>query len=124
MSVESTWFVAEAIFEATVHTEAGPVTPVAETLLFLVEARDHSTAVTKAESIARAKEHSYDNEKGERVSWNFIRLVDLSEMVDQDFRDGAELKSTMTEAPAESRLAGQPASNTSGPRRTLSKRKP
>ena len=97
MTIEQNWYVAEAIFEATVHIERATEKLVSETLLFLVRAVDHSSAVTKAENIAREKEHSYQNEMGQQVSWTFVRLVEVTRTVDQQFEEGAELKSTMTE---------------------------
>lgn len=89
------WFLAEGVFLATVRAQESEVRSVRESLLFLVQASDHESAVSKAENIARAKEHSYENEKGEQVQWTFSRLVEVTEAVDQQFADGAELKSTM-----------------------------
>lgn len=101
MSAEHNWFVAEAVFQATVHTEKADVRPVSENLLFLVKAVDHPSAVSRAETLARAKEHSYKNEKGQLVSWTFVRLVEVTEMIDQEFEEGSELKSRMTEVTSE-----------------------
>ena len=98
MSSEYKWFVAQAIFQATVHSEKGDLKPVSEELLFLVHAIDKTSAKPRAEAIARTKEHSYPNDQGQQVSWTFVRLVDVTEMIDQKFEEGAELKSTMTEA--------------------------
>jgi predicted NAD-dependent protein-ADP-ribosyltransferase YbiA (DUF1768 family) len=89
---ERKWFVAEAVFHVSVMKQANVLQ---ENLLFLVEDVDHSSAVIKAEAIAKAKEHGYDNEKGQRVNWTFVRLVEVTEMIDQRFQDGAELKSIM-----------------------------
>jgi len=95
MNAHDKWFVAEAIFQATVRTDNGSVPSATENMLFLVKAVDDPAAVAKAEEIARAKEHSYKNERGQRVEWTFVQLVELTEMIDQDFKDGAELKSKM-----------------------------
>ena len=97
MSSNHKWFIAEVIFHATVHAEHEEASPLVEDLLLLIQAGDHPSAVVKAEAIAKTKEHSYDNEKGQRVTWTFVRLVELTEMIDQRFEDGAELKSTLTE---------------------------
>jgi hypothetical protein len=97
MSSEQTWYVAEGVFEASVRTKDGDVNPVSETLLFLVRAADQVAAITRAETLARAKEHSYPNENGEQVTWTFARLVEVTEMIDQEFQEGAELKSKMTD---------------------------
>ncbi len=97
MNSDCKWFIAEAVFHATVQAEH-EASPLVEDLLFLVQAVDHPSAVIKAEEIARKKEHSYDNEKGQRVAWTFVRLIELTKMIDQRFEEGAELKSTMTES--------------------------
>ena len=95
MTFDHKWFVAEAIFHARVSNESAEISSVFENLLFLVSAADHQGGVAKAEAIARAKEHSYPNKSGDLVTWTFVRLVELTEMIDQRFEDGAELKSTM-----------------------------
>ena len=94
---ERRWFVAEGIFKATVTTDKGTDTPINERLLYLVSETDQQSAIKKADEIGRGKEHSYLNEKGEPVNWSFVRLVDVTECIDQQFEDGAELKSIMTD---------------------------
>jgi hypothetical protein len=54
----------------------------------------------KAETIAREKEHSYENEKGQQVKWQFVRLIEIIEMIDQRLEDGVEIKSTINPPPA------------------------
>ncbi len=95
MSEESKWFIAEAVFRASIQGGDAERDPLEEDLLFLVRDIDASSAVAKAEKIARGKEHSYKNAKGECVVWSFSRLIEVKEMVDQRFEDGAEIKSTM-----------------------------
>jgi hypothetical protein len=97
MTIEVKWFVAEAIFQARVSTGATEDCPVTEKLLFLVRAVDHQTALEKAQALARAKEHAYSNEQGHRVSWTYVQIVEVTEMIDQQFEEGSELKSTMTD---------------------------
>jgi hypothetical protein len=97
MSGQHKWFVAEAIFRATVQTEEADAAPVSEDLLFLVKAVSQLSAESSAEAIARGKEHSYKNERGQTVDWTFVRLVEVTETIDQQLEDGAELKSRMME---------------------------
>lgn len=89
------WFVAEALYQANVHAEPTDGRRLTEDLLFLVQASDHQSAVCKAETIARRKEHGYENARGEAVKWTFVRLVELNEMIEQQFEEGVELKSTI-----------------------------
>jgi hypothetical protein len=38
------------------------------------------------------------NDKGEPVQWSFVRMVEVTECIDQQFEDGAELKSVIIES--------------------------
>src|SRR5229473_5148595 len=96
MSTESKWFIAEALFHASIEGGVAGREPLEEDLLFLVRDIDEPSALAKADRIAREKEHSYENANGERAVWRFIRLIEVTEMVDQRFEDGAEIKSVMS----------------------------
>jgi hypothetical protein len=99
MNLLHKWFAAEGIFEARISRAIGDVPTVRETLLFLVRADDVTSAKERAEGIARAKEHSYANETGETVQWVFVRITEVTEVIDQSLEEGAEIKSTLTERP-------------------------
>ncbi len=90
---EKIWFIAEATFQVLVKHESRDAPLFRERLLFLVSDVDSTAAMDKAQSLARAKEHSYRNGDGQLVQWQFVELVDVKEMVDQRFEDGAELRS-------------------------------
>ena len=96
MSAEFKWFVAEAIFEATIQGRDESWEPLVEELLFLVRDVDEHSAAARAESIAKAKEHSYENPKGELVTWRLVGVTELTEVIDQLLQDGAEIKSWMS----------------------------
>lgn len=97
MSAETKWFIAEAVFEATIPNNSDPSwEPLLENLLFLVRDVDEASALSKAGRIAKEKEHSYENSEGQRVVWSFLKLLEVTETVDQQFGDGAEIKSTMS----------------------------
>src|SRR5438477_5301081 len=96
MSTECKWFIAEALFQAAVQTGDTNWEPLVEDLLFLVHDIDEPSAMAKAEKIARRKEHSYKNSKGQCVVWSFARLVEVKEIIDQRFEDGAEIRSTLS----------------------------
>ncbi|MGI8745812.1 MAG: DUF4288 domain-containing protein [Bryobacteraceae bacterium] len=109
MSTKSRWFVAEAVFKATLQSQDADWKPLIEELLFLVFEIDEISASAKAEAIAREKEHSYQNQKGQRVTWRFVRLIEVKEMIDQRFEDGAEIKSTMRGGGVDQDLLTEPA---------------
>jgi hypothetical protein len=71
-----------------------------EELLFLVNAEDLASAVTRGTQIATEKQHSYENEEGHLVAWAFLRLGEVTKMIDQRLEDGAEIRSILHD-PAE-----------------------
>ncbi len=94
---ESKWFVADSVFHANRYVTDSTFTVVTERLLFLVTAVDQQSATERAVALAHSKEHSYTNAAGQPVRWSFVRLLDVTECIDQQFEDGAELKSIMTD---------------------------
>ena len=100
------WYVAEAVYESGLEHSGSKYSPLIDRTWFLVSAEDEPSAEAKADVLARSKEHSYANEKGQLVKWTFVRLVEVTEMIDQRFEDGAELKSTMSDLHATARCVG------------------
>jgi hypothetical protein len=85
------WYVATALFESEIEGHLNSKRRLCEETLFLVSAEDLPVAKQKAEKFARAKKESYRNKYGEKVTWRFVRLVDIREMIDDRFEDGAEI---------------------------------
>jgi hypothetical protein len=96
MAGEMKCFVAEAIFQATLEIPRPDLAPLEERLLYLVRSDGVQGALDKAAALVAAKEHSYDNYKGERVIWTLRQLVEVSELIDQEIEDGAEIKSWLS----------------------------
>lgn len=93
MSIEKKvdWYVATALFESEVEGHVNNKRRLCEETLFLVSAEDLAAAKLKAEKLARAKRESYRNKYREKVTWRFVRLLDVRETIDDRFEDGAEI---------------------------------
>ncbi|MFJ2738770.1 DUF4288 domain-containing protein [Streptomyces sp. NPDC087440] len=59
----------------------------------LLAADSEEEARTKALAHGRSQETSYENERGERITWKLLHVVDVSEVLDTTLRDGADLYS-------------------------------
>ncbi|CAM5449859.1 hypothetical protein GCM10010329_34460 [Streptomyces spiroverticillatus] len=59
----------------------------------LVTADGEEEARDKALAHGRAQETSYENDRGERITWKLLRVVDVSEVLDGSLGDGADLYS-------------------------------
>ena len=91
------WFVVEAHFEAVQNRNGAPERVLFEELTFLVRGQNETVALENAAVIAKAKEHSYASATGFETSWRFLELTAISRLIDQEFFDGTEVKSTLTE---------------------------
>jgi hypothetical protein len=61
--------------------------------IHLVRAANSEAAVLKAIQIGREQEHSYESIDGHHVTWKFIGLQGLEEVLDEDIVDGTEIRS-------------------------------
>lgn len=61
----------------------------------LVRAADPEAAFARAVAIGEAEAHAYQNDRAERVSWEFVGLADLDELT-ADVSDGVEVWSWRT----------------------------
>jgi len=80
------------LFESSIDDDLDPASLTDESIR-LIHADDEETALEKAYLLGTSSEHSYDNDAGARVSWKFVRVVDVQEYVEEDLYDGAEVYS-------------------------------
>jgi hypothetical protein len=90
MPASSGWYGARLIFEAVLEGVPSAESTYEERII-LVSAASESEARRKAEAFARAEEHGYENTEGNHVEWVFREVLDLASLLDEDFRDGAEV---------------------------------
>lgn len=87
----STWFVAKLLFKAEVKSRLRPRKVLCEESLILISARTEQEALLKAKRFAKAGQHSYRNVYKEKVSWKFVELQELQEIISEKLGDGVEI---------------------------------
>lgn len=78
------------LFESEVD-DGSDLPPLVEESVRLVFAEDESAARLKAGRFGKEAEHDYLNDDGARVTWRFVRVLDVQEFCEQDFCDGVEV---------------------------------
>jgi hypothetical protein len=91
-----TWFIVEAQFEAIQIRDGAPERVLLEDLTFLVRGENENAALENARVIAQGKEHAYESATGLETRWRLVELTGIHRMIDQEFFDGTEVKSTLT----------------------------
>lgn len=89
------WYVAVLIARATVG-EGRQDEFLLDHQVRLIRARDAEEAHTRALALGEAQAHSYRNEAGESVLWEFVGLADLDEVQADQLSDGVEVYSWRT----------------------------
>jgi hypothetical protein len=92
--METTWYVATLIMRCRVNgDETGPWT--CDEQIRLLQASDEETAYQKALALGKDEEHAYANTYDQTVSWEFVGLAGLDEVLDQSLHDGCEIRSRL-----------------------------
>jgi hypothetical protein len=97
---ETMWYAALLVMRAT----AGPGWDddrLTERQLRLILAATPEAAYERACELGKAEEHSYSNDAGEQVIWQFIGLAELVQLDDPELRDGSEILSSFSNTDAE-----------------------
>jgi hypothetical protein len=87
------WYISKLIF--AIHQSHQPIRTQFDEQLRLIEAKDKMEALIKARMIGIKEEHIFTNEKETEVSWQFIDVVELRQIV--EFTDGMEIHSRIDE---------------------------
>jgi hypothetical protein len=88
------WYTAVLLFQSQVG-DAWEDQPLVDHSVRLVRASDPEDAYHKAMAVGEGDEHSYANEAGQQVSWRFLGLHDLDELLDVPAH-GSEVHSWLT----------------------------
>ena len=86
------WYVAHLILKCDVAGE--PTEPDEWTCIeqiHAIRASDREMAYEKAMAIGKEHEQIYKNSLGQDVSWTFVGLEDLQELLSKSIRDGTEV---------------------------------
>lgn len=70
--------------------------PLFERNIRLFQAASEAEAIQKAEDAGRTERLAYENERGERVNWKFVRLIEVQDLCEATLFDGIEVFSEMS----------------------------
>jgi hypothetical protein len=87
------WFAAKLLFESSVRDDDDRV--LQEESIRLIQADDETQAHAKASELGAAQEHQYPNERGEKVHWRFVGVVEVQDLCEDSISDGTEVYSTL-----------------------------
>lgn len=100
MASADEWYVAVLVVECQVAGDATDE-PTVDLQARLVRARDPEHAYQRALELGATAAHSYSNESGQRVSWEFRGLHTLERLMNQDIAHGTEVYSRIVHEPPE-----------------------
>lgn len=84
------WFVGVLVLRSRVNGVAA-TSSLTDLQYRLVRAADAESAYERALELGRQAGHSYPNESGEEVFWEFVGLHDLREVDNEELTDGTEV---------------------------------
>ena len=89
-SGDAMWYTAQILSQRRVLCE-NPPRPLMEVSIILVEAVDDQEAEKRALEHARDRGTDYLNAEGEKVVWEFVALLDIYDIDDQELCSGVEV---------------------------------
>jgi hypothetical protein len=84
------WYAAVLLLES-LHPEDPGSRKLFQLQVRLVRARSDEAAWDRANTIAKAQEHSYANVYGNTVEWVLREVIDVIELLDDAMKEGAEV---------------------------------
>jgi hypothetical protein len=88
------WYVAEVIVRCRVG-KASKRRTLYDRQIKVLRAATDEMAYERALELGRAENHSYKNSAGKRVSWEFLGLGNLEELLEKRISDGTEIHSRL-----------------------------
>jgi hypothetical protein len=89
------WYAVNMLFTSQVEDAESP-RPLFEKSIRLFEASSEAEAIQKAEYAGRTGRLTYENDQGERVSWKFVRLIEVQDLCEAALYDGVEVFSELS----------------------------
>jgi hypothetical protein len=89
------WFSVKLLFE-TVVSDGMDADPLQERSIRLVSAEDEEGARKKAVTLGKDQQHSYKNDEGAMVEWQFIRVLEIQDLCEPELYDGMEVYSRLS----------------------------
>jgi len=88
------WYVAKLLMQSRVAGDTiGPWT--CDEQVRVLRSVDDDSAYQKAVRIGHDAEDSYQNTYGQTVTWEFVGVAELDELIDESIQDGTEITSRL-----------------------------
>jgi hypothetical protein len=91
------WY--DAVLVVSSSVDDAPAEPSVDLQFRLIRATDDEQAFHRANELGAREAHSYRNADGALVSWGYLGLHDLRELVEQELAHGVEVFSQLTRRP-------------------------
>lgn len=88
------WYVATLLISCQVGDGESPMR-LCDEQIHVIRAYDAPQAYAKARAVGKAAEVTYENADGAWVAWQFVGLMELSELDAAVIRDGTEIRSRL-----------------------------
>jgi len=86
------WYVVTLIMKCTIEDKPQvPITCLEQ--IHIIKAKNAEHAYQKALQLGKSQEHSYINHAGQNVSWKFVGMQNLEELLEESIHDGVEIRS-------------------------------
>jgi hypothetical protein len=87
------WFVTVLVMKCQVGSDPRELW---DEQVHLLRASGAEDAFARAQKLGKGEAHSYLNSHGEKVSWNFVGIGELQELLESRIRSGIEVYSTLS----------------------------
>lgn len=88
------WYSARLLFKSLVAGEELS-DALWEAVIYLIQAESEEGALAKALKLGKDREHEYENEHGQLVSWLFHSVAEVQDLCEEEIGDGAEVFSRL-----------------------------
>jgi Domain of unknown function (DUF4288) len=86
------WYSARLLYESDVDDHRD-IAPLCEESIIVLRAGGEEEAKAEAARLGAARQHRYTNPDGDRVSWRFVRVVELQDLCESELLHGTEVYS-------------------------------
>ncbi len=102
---QKTWYSAQLLFRSEVITESIEYdTDTYEESIILIKATTKDEAFQIALNKGKTEEQKYKNDKNEEVSWRFIKVIDVFEILEETINCGTEVFSRFILVPTKTNI--------------------
>ena len=89
------WYSAVLVVQCRVEGASAENDILYDRQIRVLRADDPESAYVRAVELGRGEGSNYDNAEGQQVLWEFVGLVNLTELLDEEITDGTEVYSEL-----------------------------